>query len=368
MHRSTPIFRRLAHSSVAALPLFLVPLLATFAASPAAAEETVLVQCSRSIAGGNDLEPCETTSVLAGPLSSTLNVRAPIRHGEASTCYFKFWSYAGEFFPPESLPTTIEVEDGMEREAAAWYYCSGPGGICPPEGCSQTRLHAIDLSANARIHDPFIEMVDPTTSAGDCLTDAPCATTNGAAVESVVAKRSVSGLRFVAWLGESSGETALAAPSGLQIALYRRPDGDGCSAGRTVAEMLDRPVTCIRPRLDEDWIDLRDLRDRVPLIDVDRICQLVLDCPGCGPRGLCPGWRYVFEGEPLVDILLHDAKTGEILAKARQEDGARILAFTPEFGAEIEAGRYLLSFSWGGKEPPKGPVELRVDLQTVCSE
>ena len=61
------------------------------------------------------------------------------------------------------------------------------------------------------------------------------------------------------------------------------------------------PLLCL-PRIiipEKDIIEVEFLHefDRI-VLPLDKICQYVLDCPGCGPDGLCPGYEFTFREMP----------------------------------------------------------------------
>jgi len=74
------------------------------------------------------------------------------------------------------------------------------------------------------------------------------------------------------------------------------------------------------------------------VIPVDKICQYVLDCPGCGPSGYCPEYNMSFEGMPQpFGLAVYDSK-GKLIA----ENVKNTTSKTVQFKAEKRVHYYLV--------------------------
>jgi Zn-dependent metalloprotease len=77
--------------------------------------------------------------------------------------------------------------------------------------------------------------------------------------------------------------------------------------------------------------------DRV-VVPVDKICQYVLDCPGCGPSGYCPGYNMSFEGMPQpFGISVYDSK-GKLIVENLKNTTSK----TVKFKADEQLDYYLV--------------------------
>lgn len=90
-------------------------------------------------------------------------------------------------------------------------------------------------------------------------------------------------------------------------------------------------------------IEFLDELDRV-VVPVDRICRYVLDCPGCGPAGYCPGYDMMFEDMTAdFGLTVYDSH-GEVVAEDLSRSTTKRLKFETEKKTE-----YFLVVS-----PPRG--------------
>jgi len=90
------------------------------------------------------------------------------------------------------------------------------------------------------------------------------------------------------------------------------------------------PFLCERdivfPDRDGLIIEFNNALDNV-IIPVDKICQYVLDCPGCSPSGYCPGYNMLFEGMPQpFGLAVYDSK-GKLVVKNVEETDSKALQF-----------------------------------------
>jgi hypothetical protein len=76
-------------------------------------------------------------------------------------------------------------------------------------------------------------------------------------------------------------------------------------------------------------IKFRDIHDRI-LIELDKICQYVIDCPGCLNEGLCPGYALRFENLPdAFGIKIYDS-SGRQVFNDTSNKLTKSVKFTPE--------------------------------------
>lgn len=322
--------------------------------------ETELRQCKRRVRTTELIGNCSTTGIdIDHPITSDLQIdNESINLDNGLTCTFRFSSFGGSFFTPDQLPRDITVEGGESREATAWYLCSG--GACQSDHCPfDTEVYGIDISSSTFVPQPFVEDVAPVAATGNCLTNSPCATTDDVHVSSVTARRSVAGLEFVSWFGQTAGNRTRnnPPPGGVEIAFYRETEPSTCSFSTLNLAGL-RPC---RPLDPEGILDIHDL-ERPWALELDRICHYVLNCPGCGPFGLCAPFGWTFDGEGIehLQVLLHDRLTGKVLAKGKANDkGGQTVWFTPEKG---ELGRYFFSFVPTKPDAKADGARLRIRL------
>ena len=327
--------------------------------------QTELRQCNRDIRSTHQIGSCVTTGVdidhpVTAQLENITSTLTPSDHPQL-TCYFKFWSFNGQFFPPDQLPETVTVEGGTSREATAWYICGG-GGACPEDQhCPfDVEVYGIDTNSSTYLPEPFVEAIDPAGAIGDCDVRSDCNTAPDVDVSSITAMESVGGYEFIGWLGQPAGEPVLNAPgrNSFQVALYRDTEPDACTFDSFVSGQLTRPCRPLFPYEDLEILDM----ERPWTMELDRICLYVLNCPGCGPFGLCApfGWNFHGEGVEGLQILLHDRLTGEILAKGEPADGGgQTVWFTPEKG---DFSRYFLSFVPRRASAKAKPIHLKPSL------
>jgi hypothetical protein len=63
------------------------------------------------------------------------------------------------------------------------------------------------------------------------------------------------------------------------------------------------------------------------VVPVDKICQYVLDCPGCSPSGYCPGYNMFFEGMPQnFGLAVYDSK-GKLIVENSRNTTSKTLKF-----------------------------------------
>jgi len=80
-------------------------------------------------------------------------------------------------------------------------------------------------------------------------------------------------------------------------------------------------------------IEFKHELDKV-VIPVDKICQYVLDCPGCEPTGYCPEYRMLFEGMPQqFGLAVYDSK-GEIIVENITSSTTKTVRFDTVKGLE----------------------------------
>jgi hypothetical protein len=187
-----------------------------------------------------------------------------------------------------------------------------------------------------------------------------------------VTVREIVGLRrFVSWLDGSTARLRLE-PEGFEVALYR---SDPCLN----TDPARIPVTCVQiPDFDDEHLQgsALDLIDHPAWSSLDRICQLVYGiegCPGCGgPDRLCPGFVLDLEGaDGLVDAVLVDRQTGEVVAKGRPTGkGNLTLAFRPEARGRIDGARYVLLLLpvEGALEKAGGRATVRPRIGYTCGD
>lgn len=326
-----------------------------------AVDGAMLVECHKKISSDQVLQDCKTTTS-DSEITSELQWRADLRPDPEEDpdliCRFLFWTFDGRQFAPESLPTAITVAEDEAKNAVAWYRCAR-GGRNNGDG-SRTAYTAIDMTAGSIIRDPFIESITPVGAEGNCLTTAPCSSPANVDPDGATAKSTVGTVGFVNWNNHADGQRTIDPAAGLEIALYAAEDDDG-PCGALMVNLTGR---CL-PLVDLEVLILYE--DLWGVVEVPRICWYVLDCPGCGREGLCPGWEISFEGLDGVNIAVHERETGRVVARAeRIEEGVQLLSFTPKAGRVPGAG-YLLSFTpTKGYEGP-ARVPLRANLATTCT-
>lgn len=326
-----------------------------------AVQSATLVECHKNISNDQVLQPCETTTS-DSEITSELQLRSDLRPDPQEDpdliCRFLFWTFDGRQFPPESLPTTITVAEDEAENAVAWYRCFREGGT--GDGF-RTTYRAIDADAGNFIVEPFIETISPAGAEGDCLTTTPCSSPPNVDPDGATAKSTVGTVGFVNWDSHADGQRTIDPAAGFEIAFYAAEDDEGLC---DVIARTDLAGRCV------PLVDLEDLilaEDLIGVAELDRICWYVLDCPGCGREGLCPGWEISFEGLDGVEIAVHERESGRVVARAeRIEEGVQLLSFTPKAGRVPGAG-YLLSFTpTKGYEGP-ARVPLRANLAATCT-
>lgn len=334
--------------------------------SLSAVQSATLVECHKNILSNEALQPCKTTTS-ESEITSELQVQADLRpdpqEDPGLTCRFLFWTFDGRQFPPESLPTSITVAEEEAENAVAWYRCSrGGDGVRDGNGFRITYT-AIDMTAGNIIQEPFIESISPAGAEGNCLTVAPCSSPPNVDPNGATAKSAVGTVEFEHWNNHPQGQRTIDPDPAawLEIAFYAAEDDEG-ACGVLARAGLTGPCVSL--------VDLEDLilaEDLIGVVEVDRICWYVLNCPGCGREGLCPGWEISFEGLDGVEIAVHERESGRVVARAeRIEEDLQILSFTPKAGRTPGAG-YLLSFT--PRKGYAGParVPLRATLDATCS-
>lgn len=327
-----------------------------------AVQGATLVECHKNILTDDVLQQCKPTtsdSEITSELVLQSDLRPDPQEDPDLICRFLFWTFDGRQFPPENLPTTITVAEDEAKNAVAWYRCARGGNNGPG---FRTGYTAIDMTAGSVIGDPFIESITPAGAEGNCLTTAPCSSPANVDPDGATAKSVVGMVGFEHWglPDNPPGQRTIDPAPGLETAFYAAEDDDGpCGV-----LMVDLPGRCV------PLVDLEDLilhEDLWGVVELDRICWYVLNCPGCGREGLCPGWEISFEGLDRVDIAVHERETGRVVARAeRIEEGVQLLSFTPKAGRVPGAG-YFLSFTpTKGYEGP-ARVPLRANLAATCT-
>ncbi len=78
------------------------------------------------------------------------------------------------------------------------------------------------------------------------------------------------------------------------------------------------PFLC-QPRIiipEKDIIEVEFLHEFDQIVlPLDKICQYVLDCPGCGPDQLCPGYEFAFQEMPFESLVEVYNSNGEPVVK-----------------------------------------------------
>jgi len=64
------------------------------------------------------------------------------------------------------------------------------------------------------------------------------------------------------------------------------------------------------------------------IIPIDKICQYVLNCPGCGPSGYCPEYIMFFEGMPQPFELAVFESSGNMIVENVKEITSKTIQFT----------------------------------------
>ena len=329
-------------------------LLLGLTAQGAHAANTTFEECAKRI--GSNVELSCSTLNAQGAISTELQepgvALIPASDPELR-CGFQFWTYNGQFFPADSLPAPITVADGEVGTAISWHFCSRGGGPCVGSHCSDFRTHVfgIDATNGSSLSEPFVEDVDPASAEGNCPTNAPCTTTTNVEVDALKAKSAVLALGFDIWVGHPADQRTID-PRGTEVAIYSSGESLPCKWGREL-NFAGACVVAIDRLL---WGE--DIFNVVPL---DPICTQVLNCPGCGPEGLCPNWEISLADVDMFVITLVDSRTGKIVAKAeRLRDGTQVVRFTPSFNKGKPGSGYFLSFTPMEKVPA---VPRRVQLK-----
>lgn len=95
--------------------------------------------------------------------------------------------------------------------------------------------------------------------------------------------------------------------------------------------LCDRDI--VLPYRDGLVIEFGHELDKV-VIPVDKICQYVLDCPGCEPSGYCPGYNMLFEGMPQpFGLAVYDSK-GRIIVENIKNSTTKTIQFDAVNGLE----------------------------------
>lgn len=119
------------------------------------------------------------------------------------------------------------------------------------------------------------------------------------------------------------------------------------------------------PCIDFRWEPIRGFGLRLELpsrfkcgfVPLPPICRYVLECPGCGPFGLCPGFDMEFPDIPdFMRIQVFDER-GRRLAPQEARRGSPRLPFTPQPGLR----HYIVFFS-DGRERPAGEFRLPISF------
>ena len=101
------------------------------------------------------------------------------------------------------------------------------------------------------------------------------------------------------------------------------------------------PILCfprlLLPEKDIIEVDVIQASDRI-VLPVDKICQYVLDCPECGPDGLCPGYKFTFPEMPFEsDVEVYNSN-GEMVV----QDPSRMRSKKIEFRTQPNQQYFLV--------------------------
>ena len=99
---------------------------------------------------------------------------------------------------------------------------------------------------------------------------------------------------------------------------------------------------------------------RFPVVPIDKICQYVLDCPGCGGRGweYCPGWNIQIDLLPKDAIVMLYNHEGEIILIDDNPGPARRI----EFEKPIPGEQYFILITDSNKQPYKRDLNLNISI------
>ncbi len=287
-----------------------------------AQSETTLVQICQNKASSVGTLECQPPIEFSGSVSYPLALPFNNTFNDPETgltCSFQFYTVNGSIYFADNLPTLLQVDEGEVVKIVAWYRCTGgPGCVLPPEECSKANsVVGIDATNGVLIQGAsVVASVEPAGTEGNCLGTAnPCGTDTYNATSIINFKSQVNNLTFDSWkYGNNKGSTTTAQTpgTGRVYAFYKESD--------KVAGLI---------RFFPYKFIIDDIR-RIPPIDIPRICQFVLDCPGCGPDMLCPGWAFQLKGAEDFRVSIVDVETGKILAKEEvTPNGMKRLYYDP---------------------------------------
>lgn len=315
------------------------------ATAPATAQLTKLFKCNVDLLTMKEIATCDLPAAEStSDIWSSLQPQPDLFNQMETRCHFQFWSFDGSYVPGTESEQ-IHLSTGENKKAVAWYICAGDceGGNCPPI----THVIGLDLTRNARTHDPVVASVDPAFAADGCTgagATNPCSTLPGQTLSSITAKSSVDGLSFVTWARHPPGDRKAISPSSIEVALYSKSEEpDYCE---TLKIRLGLEGICMPPFEPV----FPDYRAELPLLWIQwgivlpDICPID-GCPQCA--GTCPGSLFTFSNADLFDITVYDLRSRQAVAWAEPlGDGVKQVRFVPQLeDGEIFQQAYAFVFS-----------------------
>ncbi|MCH9649328.1 MAG: hypothetical protein K0U98_13895 [Deltaproteobacteria bacterium] len=346
------------------LTLFGFALSLTLVTVPARAQLTKLYECSIDLLTMKEIVSCDLpVAETSSEIWSNLQPQPDLFNQMDTRCRFQFWSFDGRYVAGTETEQ-IHIPAGQTKEAVAWYICSGDceGGNCPPI----THVIGLDLTRNARTHDPVVASVDPAFAADGCTglgATNPCSTLPGETLSSITAKSTVDGLSFLTWARHSPGDREAVSPSSVEVALYSNSEQPNYCESLKIRLGLEGicmpPFEPVFP----------DYRAELPMLWVQwgivlpDICPID-GCPQCA--GTCPGSVFTFSNAELFDITVYDLRSRRAVAWAEPlGDGVKQVRFVPQLDdSEIFQQAYAFVFSSIGGSSRGKRLDVGVSFAT----
>jgi len=337
------------------VPLALILTLCFFLAATAHADVAVLELCKKNVVSANLIEtPCDTPQANGGDFENDYDpFNTQFDDSGELICEFLFWSYQGDYYEG---PLEVHVPEGMTHLATAWFHCYDADADPPFPPPSSTFISGLDMTLGEELLSPVVQSLLPSGSWGTCGTDNPCQA--GYPLDSLTSRDPVDGKNFDRWYRFPQGVQTIEPESPLQLALYTENYREG---GCPFLYRLGYEDTDCNPppEVTEYELELVPIAEHVTTLPLERVCTQIWDLESCGCfRGYCPPIWAEFDHALLEErlgaipeILLHDARTGEVVAEIEAVEGTvQIMEFTADEEL-LEYGVFSFTFpEVGGEE------------------